>query len=298
MDGLPFVSVIIPVYRQRNLLAGCLEALSGQTYPASRFEVLIVDNDAGAAPEPEAGAAPGRPSVRWISEPRRGSYAARNRGVREANGELLAFTDADCRPEKGWLDIAVRRWLALGARAIVGGDIRLKFRAAKPTACERFDAMFLGFPQRRFVEEEHFAATANMICDRQGFAAAGPFDEAFMSSGDYEWGRRAHSAGVSLHFEPSAVVEHPARHSVAALVVKLRRHAGGNWLLRRRQGRGGLLRAVQDELRRLGAMRRAVSAAGLSFGDSLRLQALCVFLQSVRMAETCRVAAGGAPTRR
>ena len=44
MDALPYVSIIIPTYNGQALLATCLPALRGQTYPADRFEVIAVDD--------------------------------------------------------------------------------------------------------------------------------------------------------------------------------------------------------------------------------------------------------------
>ena len=44
MPELPFVSVIIPNYNGKPLLVPCLSALRGQTYPADRFEIIVVDD--------------------------------------------------------------------------------------------------------------------------------------------------------------------------------------------------------------------------------------------------------------
>jgi cellulose synthase/poly-beta-1,6-N-acetylglucosamine synthase-like glycosyltransferase len=46
----PFISVVVPVYRDREKLRLCLAALARQSYPDTLYEVLVVDNDAKSAP--------------------------------------------------------------------------------------------------------------------------------------------------------------------------------------------------------------------------------------------------------
>ena len=90
-----FVSVIIPVYNDLKLLSTCLECLDRQTYPKTRFEVLVVDNGSDLPVQPIVSR---YSNVKLEKESMPGSYAARNRGIAAARGEILAFTDADCRP--------------------------------------------------------------------------------------------------------------------------------------------------------------------------------------------------------
>jgi len=97
----PFVSVIIPVYNDPERLKTCLQALEEQTYPQSSYEVIVVDNGSDESIEPivtefnqaKAG-----------YEPHPGSYAARNKGLSLARGEVIAFTDADCIPALDWIE--------------------------------------------------------------------------------------------------------------------------------------------------------------------------------------------------
>ena len=90
VNRIPLISVVVPVFNDEARLAGCLDALAMQTWPASHREVIVVDNGSVPPVALRAGAA------RVIVERRPGSYAARNAGVAAAAGEILAFTDADC----------------------------------------------------------------------------------------------------------------------------------------------------------------------------------------------------------
>ena len=97
MTDQPFISVIIPVWNSPDLLAKCLAALAVQSYPRERYEVLVVDN---GSTDSTAAVARNYPFVTLLSEPVPGAYRARNRGLAAARGEYVAFTDADCIPDR------------------------------------------------------------------------------------------------------------------------------------------------------------------------------------------------------
>jgi glycosyltransferase involved in cell wall biosynthesis len=73
--GLPFVSVVVPVWNDAARLSRCLDALEAQTYPAHLYEVVVVDNGSADA---LASAVAQRARCRVVVETRPGSYAARN----------------------------------------------------------------------------------------------------------------------------------------------------------------------------------------------------------------------------
>jgi len=136
---LPFISVIIPTYHDWERLKLCLAALREQTYPQDRFEVLVVNNDPqDPVPEMEL---PNNFQV--LSESKPGSYAARNKGISVAKGEILAFTDSDCIPYEDWLEKAVERLLDGAQR--VAGHVELFFKSEKLTPAEIFEKAF-AFP--------------------------------------------------------------------------------------------------------------------------------------------------------
>jgi len=98
----PLLSVLITVYDDWDTLAECLRAIGGQVGPPS-FEVIVVD-DGSKEPAPQS-VHMWRHSypLKIIREAHSGIPRARNRGVQESQGELLLFTDADCRFERDCL---------------------------------------------------------------------------------------------------------------------------------------------------------------------------------------------------
>ena len=228
---LPFISVIIPVYNNSKALVSCLTAVLGQDYPAIAFEIIIIDNASNPPLElPELICE--WPSVTAVIENRPGSYAARNRGIVLAKGDILAFTDADCLPTKSWLRSATDRLAIEPRNTVLGGQIAVFPKILKnPTPVEIYDMNF-GLRQARYVHAYGFAATANLIASRQAFEVVGKFDPELKSGGDHEWGARAGSKGFRIVYAPEVEVLHPARQSLTNILSKIRRTAGGHHDLR------------------------------------------------------------------
>src|SRR5699024_9727039 len=112
-------SVIIPSFNDWERLLMCINALDQQTLEKEQFEVIVVDNS-------KAGNIPSNlilPSwVQLLHEPKPGSYAARNKGAGNAEGEILAFTDSDCIPKKNWLSNA-QKVFETKICDLIGGEI-------------------------------------------------------------------------------------------------------------------------------------------------------------------------------
>jgi cellulose synthase/poly-beta-1,6-N-acetylglucosamine synthase-like glycosyltransferase len=97
---LPLVSIVIPVYNGKRTIRLCLDAIQQLDYPKERYEVLVVDNNStDGTPEIVAE----YPARLLYERELQGPHAATNTGVRQARGEIIAFTDSDCVPAPGWL---------------------------------------------------------------------------------------------------------------------------------------------------------------------------------------------------
>ena len=115
---LPFVSVVIPIYNGEDDLPDLMACLWRQTYPSNRVEYLLVDNNSCdrtyslLQSHAKQGQLQGLNLVALQECDVQSSYAARNRGIKHAQGDIIAFTDADCRPDATWLDHLVRPFLS------------------------------------------------------------------------------------------------------------------------------------------------------------------------------------------
>jgi glycosyltransferase involved in cell wall biosynthesis len=220
MSEAPRVSVVMPVLNEARRIEACLDAIAAQQ-DAPTFEVVVVDNGSSdATPDLARGHQIG---ARLAVERSRGPYAARNAGIREARGEIVAFTDADCLPDPRWLTEGVRT-IDSGAD-LVGGQV-VQMASASPTVWERYDrATYL--KQDQFIERERFAATANLFVRASVFADVGVFVPELTASGDLEFGQRATGAGYRLVYAAEASVRHHPRTTLR-----------DTWALHRKLGMG------------------------------------------------------------
>jgi glycosyltransferase involved in cell wall biosynthesis len=228
------VSVIVPFHTGLDSLRQCLRALGEQSYPSADVEIIAVDNGCS---EDTAAVKAEFPHIRWLAEGQPGSYAARNRGIQNSTGEILAFTDADCVPAPTWLQEAVAVLKSTGA-TIVGGRIDYLNPPDRPLNAYELveEEFFLLARQRHLVERVGVAATANVVTRRAVFDRVGLFDPGLKSLGDGEWVKRATGKGEILRYAEGAVVFHPRRSSFQPVFRKVRRIAGGRMLLLKRQG--------------------------------------------------------------
>ena len=214
----PEISVVIPHLGQPELLCRCLRSLAGQQ-GAPPFEVLVVDNGSAELPA-EICAGFG---ARLLAEPVPGPGPARNRGVAAARGAILAFTDADCVTDPGWLAAIARRFDQDPHVGILGGDVRIaRADPDRITAIEAYESIY-AFRTRLYIERDRYVATLNMAVRRTIIDQVGPFGGIEIAE-DIDWGQRATALGLPIVYEPAALVQHPARPDFAALCRKWDRH--------------------------------------------------------------------------
>lgn len=258
----PLVSVVVPVRDDERRLERCLTALGAQSYPSDRFEVVVVDN---GSRDGSGDVARAHGAV-CETETTVGSYAARNRGVEVAKGDILAFTDADCLPEPGWLQALVDQ-LARGAD-LVGGQVRFSVDGSSRGA-ELFDSLS-SMQIGRNIRERGVAKTANLACWRRVFDKVGAFPAEMRSGGDIAWTRSASQAGCALVYAHDAVVGHPPR-ALRALLAKHFRVGKGQPRAWQRSGRSrkGYARATVRLLspgHRPATLRRELRDRGIEVG--------------------------------
>ncbi|MZR62127.1 glycosyltransferase [Alcanivorax sp. DP30] len=216
------ISIIIPIFQHWELTVVLFDALRAQSLSQELWECFIVDN--GSDQVPDQSELPD--FVTLLECPTPGSYAARNKGLQHAQGELLVFTDADCKPQPDWLERLWHEYQQQSAPQLIAGGVTVKrFLSGTPNAIETYD-MAMGLPQARYIQRG-YAVTANLSIPRRVFDAIGNFDDQRFSGGDAEICRRAAANGFTLTYLPNAEVLHPARDSWEELITKLKRQKGG-----------------------------------------------------------------------
>jgi GT2 family glycosyltransferase len=210
------VAVVIATRNRETRLAFALEALASQTFPADRFEVVVVR--APDSSEPMTSAPPGL-RVRFLRSDVAGPAAQRNLGWRAASAPLIAFTDDDCRPAPDWLE----RLHASQA----GPETMLQGRT-EPDPQE--EHLYWGLARSwRITQENGWFATCNMAYPRNLLERLYGFDERFPSAWgeDTDLGLRAMEHGARQIYVDEALTWHAVlpRTLPAALREARRRDA-------------------------------------------------------------------------
>lgn len=214
----PRVSVVVATYNGAATLRGCLEALLQQTYP--NYEVIVIDD----------GSTDGTPDITTQLQQVRtlrlranaGLSNARNLGIRAATGDIIAFTDDDCRPDQDWIRLLVERLLD-DSVAGAGGPNLLPPDDGPLAAIV---AAAPGGPHHVLLEAdiaEHVPG-CNMAFWRWALDALQGFDPRFHRAGDDVdvcW--RLQRRGWRIGFAPAAFVWHHRRATISSY---LRQQAG------------------------------------------------------------------------
>ena len=206
----PRLSVIIPNLNSLTI-DRTLAAVRAQEFELAEVEVLVVGLD-------EPGLVGVNGLIRLISTGTAAPPAvARNIGAREAQGELLVFTDADCMPHRHWLRTLVQRYQDPDVK-IVGGGVA--FPGQKYWRLADNISTFHPYLHTAPAGTRDQLPSLNLSLRRSVWDEVGSFDERYpLPAGeDADWTTRARLAGNTLHFEPQAVVTHcPARTTLKSL---------------------------------------------------------------------------------
>jgi len=228
LSAHPKVSVVVACYNGERTLKTCLESLGRLNYPA--YEVILVD-DGSTDSTPEIARA--FPNVRYVREDNYGLSVARNTGIAAATGEIVAFTDADCRADEDWLHYLVGA-LQSGGYVCVGGHNLL------PPDDSWIAAAVLvspGGPAHVMLtdsEAEHVPG-CNMAFYKWALEEIGGFDPVFTRAGDDVdvcWRLRERSYRIA--FSPAGFVWHYRRSNIKAYLQQQAGYGEAEALLMRK----------------------------------------------------------------
>jgi len=217
---MPKISVVIPVYKDLYGLSKTLKSIEKQSF--QDFEIIVIND--GADKEIERLCFKKGINFKNII-PNKGSYNARNEGIKLSNSSLIAFTDADLVTTENWL---VRGMNKLESYDYVAGSVQVQKELIVDIAT--FHDYLTAFPVQHYFDHYHFGVTANLFVKKKVFEIVGLFDSELRSGGDLEFGDRVYRAGLSQAFDDRCIVNHPPR-AHAEKKMKLKRVREGQFRL-------------------------------------------------------------------
>jgi glycosyltransferase involved in cell wall biosynthesis len=250
--ALPLISVVVCTRDRPRQLDDCLAALTAQHYP--RYEVIVVDN----APEnDDTRLTVERWHARYLVEQRPGLDWARNAGLAEARGAIVAYTDDDARPDPTWLGALAAGFESSDVHAVTGLVVAAELETeAQVTFEDAYGGMRKGFDLRVHTRRgwrmtyrpNELGTGCNMAFRRETLQRLGGFDRALDTGtatgggGDLDALQRVLEADLAVEYRPDAVVRHVHRRTRAKLRRQLfdngRAYSAVLWAaLRRARGR-------------------------------------------------------------
>jgi glycosyltransferase involved in cell wall biosynthesis len=228
VEGTVAVSVIVCTYNRCEKLARSLDAIAAAAIESEMpVELIVVDNNSHDATEAvvDAFARVSPIPVRRVAEPRQGLSYARNRGIVEARGEIIAFTDDDCIVDPDWIAAVAKEFEAAPEVMIVGGRVDLHTPEDKPVTIRP-----LGERVRYASADQIYGHIigCNMTLRRRLVERIGWFDPALgdrygVTADDIDFTYRALRAGAGVVFTPDARVRHDHGRRTDAEVTRLQR---------------------------------------------------------------------------
>ncbi|MGZ4799203.1 MAG: glycosyltransferase [Acidimicrobiia bacterium] len=259
----PLVSVVIPTRDRASSLDRCLESLAHLDYP--RLEIIVVDNapttdDTKRCVERFAGS-----SITYVREDQAGASAARNRGLREAHGSIIAFTDDDVLVDPRWIRALVDRFKRNPEVACVTGlVVPAELETPAQVWFERYGGFNKGYEAQLYDAGAHrrsnwlypfaagtFGSGNNVAFRAELFDRIGGYDCTLGPGTPARAGEdlalfvEVITSGHALAYEPSAVVRHHHRAEYDALRRQLRDYGVGLSAMLTAQSLRGLGRGLR-----------------------------------------------------
>ncbi|MFT5467079.1 MAG: cellulose synthase/poly-beta-1,6-N-acetylglucosamine synthase-like glycosyltransferase [Verrucomicrobiales bacterium] len=206
----PRFSVVIPVRNGENVIGACLKALAAQSVGAELYEVIVVNDKS----TDETVSVVGDFAVKLVEGEGRGPAAARNLGAKQARGEILLFTDADCEPKPDWIEKLTE---PLDDPEISG--TRGLYDCKQPEWTARFAQLEYEQKYQILAKDEFvdFVDTSSAAYRKSVFDEFGGFCDEFGAAAaeDTDFSYQLARAGHKLVFCPDAFVfhQHPAQLS-------------------------------------------------------------------------------------
>lgn len=214
----PQVSVVIPTFNEERHIRSCLRSILSQHTRVS-FEVIVVDSSTDATPQIVQAEFP---HVRLIRRDQRTFPAeARNLGVEQSRGQVVAFVDADCRADDSWIEaiVAAHRQPYLA----VGGSVSL-VRPYTVAGAALFAIEFSEYLPSGSPREARWLPSCNLSVKREAFNRYGGFPVTMEASEDIIFTRHlAVRSGVPLWFDPRIRVAHINLNSMEDMRRRLRK---------------------------------------------------------------------------
>lgn len=206
----PFISVVIPAFNEEKYLPRCLKALGKQTYPKNRFNITVVDNNS----TDKTASIARKEGAKVLKELKQGHVFALNTGMMNADGEIIAVTDADTEVKKNWLAVIEDAFRDPEVVAITG-SAHYKSKSKVKRNLTKYS--YYAYLKLHFAVGKPSLSGLNLAVRKNAFYKIKGLDTRYNIFGDVELGLRIKKVGKVLFCKELAVVSSPRRWQKGSL---------------------------------------------------------------------------------
>ena len=162
--------------------------------------------------------------VKYVVEDKiQSSYAARNKGIKAAKGNLICFIDSDMTVKNNYLT-NVSDYFDNNRIDYLGCNVKLFL--LKNTLVAKYNSIY-DFNIETDIYNNHYSPTCCLVVKKKIFKTVGFFDDRLESGGDWEFGQRVYKKGMIQGYAKDIILLHPSRYKYKVLIKKSRRIARG-----------------------------------------------------------------------
>lgn len=233
----PKVSVIVPVKNGAAYIKELLDSLMQVEYEKDKLEIIVVDGNSTDDTREMVSQYP----VKLLLEERPGLNAARNTGIKNSQGEIIAFTDADCIIPKNWISRIIDNFQNPQVGCVGGNVIGYYDSFLSHYSDESLIPVMRIFGRREILDHvkppQKYPAGCNMAFRQDAIKKAGLFDEGIKYGFDEdELVERICKSGYNMVLDPNVVVKHKHRPLLRELLKQNFSYGRGLGLMLRKTG--------------------------------------------------------------
>jgi|LSQX01.1.fsa_nt_gb glycosyltransferase involved in cell wall biosynthesis len=243
MDDYPFVTAMIVARNEEKYIGKCFNSLLQQSYPANKYEVLIIDGlsedrTIDIAKEIEAkysgtdtnDNSRGTVKVRYLQNPKKLLAAGWNLGIREARGDYVVRIDAHGYADEHFLLKSVQTMLDIGDAVCVGGSMRTEALSerGKVIASVLSSPFGVGNSKFRYSRKPQYVDTVAFgLYKKEIFDVVGYFDETLARNQDNDMHRRIRESGGKFYLNPEIKSTYHPRETLRSMMKQA--YNNGKW---------------------------------------------------------------------
>jgi glycosyltransferase involved in cell wall biosynthesis len=222
----PDISIVIPARNEGRRIAHCLHSLRNQSVAFDQYEVIVVDDGS----DDDTTEVAQQNGARVIRQSKKGTSAARNRGIADALGDIVLFTDADCIAAPNWVEQLARPLMNTAIHGTVGRIVTRQAHWLARLIQAELDERYSRMTQHEFIDfinSGNCGFKRSILCDNR-------YDESFAWIEDLELSFRLARSGNRMIFVQDAVVSHEHPQNLWVYLRRKFRYASFASILYRR----------------------------------------------------------------